>query len=198
MCALGYDTSVGQFGNLLSKRPVKIRLFTPDDSTSRVASLRSEPSHLNLQNLNDYGLVLENLPEREQKRNGAKGRRGQMRPGRIRRVAKTSTTNPNNSVWTSNCDNGKVWACSWTGLLHEGRNTPHLNPLPCTTTGLPRKYGVRRVVRLRSVRLGSPKGRGNPPGGIATASRSYRERKGLHQICHSTKRTHRFATWFLM
>ena len=45
-------------------------------------------------------------------------------------------------------------------------NTPHVNPLlrtpvrsswrlPYTTTGLPQKYRMRRVVRLRSVQLGS-------------------------------------------
>src|ERR1700722_15112424 len=37
-----------------------------------------------------------------------------------------------------------------------GANTPHLNPLPYTTTGLLREYDAQRVVGLRSIRLGSP------------------------------------------
>jgi hypothetical protein len=37
-----------------------------------------------------------------------------------------------------------------------GANTPHLNPLPYTTTGLLREYDAQRVLGLRSIRLGSP------------------------------------------
>jgi hypothetical protein len=50
------------------------------------------------------------------------------------------------------------------GQLLRGRaNTPHLNPLPYTTTGLLREYDVQRLASLGSVRLGSPQGERRSP-----------------------------------
>ena len=78
-------------------------------------------------------------------------------------------------------------ACFWTSLLHEEANTPHLNPLPYTTTA--------------SRGLGSPQGERQGKLAItkATVDESDAGKGGVSvKTCVFPKRTHRFCGRFLV